>query len=50
MNCGITTTNFFVADTYNSTSWDNLYFPLPEGKWKIHHYSENNTKVYLIGM
>lgn len=39
-NCGITTDNFFIADTNDSTNWNSLKFPLPKPKyqWKIEGY------------
>ena len=46
MNTAITTDNFFIADTNNSTNWDTLKFPLPEGNWSI--FNVSNNKVTLI--
>jgi len=46
MNVGITIENNLVADTNNSQNWDDLRFPLPKGKWRIHSY--NRTEVTLI--
>ena len=33
-NCGVTTSNHFIADTNDSNFWDTLKFPLPEPKYK----------------
>ncbi len=40
MNCGITTSNNFIADTNDSTNFDSLKFPLPKPKyrWNISHF------------
>jgi hypothetical protein len=35
MNTGITTNNYFIADTNDSNNWDTIKFPLPKGIWKI---------------
>lgn len=48
MNVGVTVTNHLTADTNDSALWDEIMFPLPKGKWKIHSYSENNKLVTLI--
>jgi lysophospholipid acyltransferase (LPLAT)-like uncharacterized protein len=36
MNTAVTTDNYFVADTNDSTNWQKLKFPLPSGKWGIY--------------
>ena len=46
MNVGITKTNHLVADTNDSSNWDTIKFPLPEGKWSV--YSEQGDIVVLI--
>lgn len=51
MNTGIGTDkesgiNYFIADTNDSSNWDTLKFPLPEGKWDIH--SIDGKQVTLI--
>lgn len=40
MNCGITKSNCFIADTNDSKNWDTLSFPLPKPKtkWEIKSY------------
>lgn len=40
MNCGISDSNNFIADTNNSANFDTLKFPLPKPKyrWNISHY------------
>jgi len=48
MNCGITGDNHLIADTNDSTNWNVISFPLPNGKWRIHSYKNNNTIVVLI--
>ena len=35
MNCGVTLSNQFIADSNDSQNWNNLRFPLPSGKWVI---------------
>lgn len=35
MNVGVSTDNYLIADTNDSSNWDTLKFPLPEGKWVI---------------
>ena len=45
MNIGVTTNNYFIADTNDSAHWDTLKFPLPQGKWSI--YSVKDNKVIL---
>lgn len=45
MNVGVTTDNFFIADTNDSSNWDSLKFPLPEGKWNI--FSSNGKNIIL---
>lgn len=35
MNVAITTSNNLIADTNDSTNWNDLSFPLPKGQWKI---------------
>lgn len=47
MNVGITLDNYLVADTNNSVNWDTIKFPLPNGKWSIKTYKENNKIVVL---
>ena len=46
MNCGISTCNYFIADTNNSANWDTLNFPLPKPKykWNISHYKNKGDK------
>ena len=41
MNVGISTSNKLIADTNDSSNWDEIYFPLPKGKWlSLIHISE----------
>lgn len=35
MNAGITTTDYFVADTNDGADWRVLRVQLPKGKWSI---------------
>jgi len=35
-NCRVTHLGHFRADTNDPTNWDEIKFPLPDGKWKIH--------------
>ena len=55
MNCGISTCNYFTADTNNSANWATLKFPLPKPKykWNIKCYTGDidkpeKQKVILI--
>ena len=36
MNIAVTKDNFLIADTNDSSNWDTLKIPLPEGEWVIH--------------
>lgn len=46
MNSEITLKNNLIADTNDSSNWDTLKFPLPEGEWSI--YSKKGKIVTLI--
>lgn len=46
MNTSVTLDNHFVADTNDSSNWDELKFPLPKGEWKI--YNIKGKTVTLI--
>jgi hypothetical protein len=46
MNVGVSTCNHLIADTNDSSNWDTLKFPLPEGKWHI--YNVKGKIVTLI--
>jgi len=35
MNTGVSICNHFIADTNDSSNWDTIKFPLPQGKWSI---------------
>ena len=50
MNVGMSLSNDLIANTNDSSNWDNLRFPLPKPtyKWQIHSYEDDNKIVYLI--
>lgn len=48
MNTAITTDNFFIADTNDSSNWDTLKIPLPIGEWSIYSHSVKNGEVVLV--
>lgn len=50
MNIGITTDNFFIADTNYSKNWDTLKFPLPKGKWVLYKVIDNKVILKNIKM
>jgi len=41
MNASITTSNYFIADTNDSSNWDTLSISLPKGNWRIWSQKEN---------
>jgi hypothetical protein len=43
MNIGISKSNYFIADTNDSTNWDVIKFPLPKGKWSIHSIKDKTV-------
>lgn len=47
MNCGISDSNNFIADTNNSVNYDTLKFPLPKPKyrWNISHYENSGDNL-----
>lgn len=44
-NIAITESNCLVADTNDTSNWDSLTIPLPEGEWKI---SEQKGKIITL--
>ena len=47
MNVGVTLDNHLIADTNDSSNWDTLQFPLPDGHWSIYGYTNDNKIVIL---
>ena len=48
MNVGISTCNKLIADTNDSSNWDEIYFTLPNGKWSIENIDIESNLVTLI--
>jgi hypothetical protein len=46
MNAAVTVNNTFVADTNDSSNWQVIKLPLPEGKWNL--YSISGKSVTLL--
>lgn len=53
-NCGVSISNYFIADTNDGSNWDTLRFPLPKPKhkWQIKCYGgtigRKNNKQFVI--
>ena len=47
MNVGISTNNKLIADTNDSSNWDEIYFPLPKGKWNIENIDIQTNIIKL---
>lgn len=48
MNVGISTCNKLIADTNDSSNWDEIYFPLPKGEWNIENIDIQTNIIKLI--
>jgi len=48
MNVGISTSNKLIADTNDSSNWDEIYFPLPKGEWNIENIDIQTNIIKLI--
>jgi hypothetical protein len=48
MNVGISTSNKLIADTNDSSNWDEIYFPLPKGKWNIENIDVQTNIIKLV--
>ena len=48
MNVGISNSNKLIADTNDSSNWDEIYFPLPKGKWNIEKIDVQTNIIKLI--
>jgi hypothetical protein len=47
MNVGISTSNKLIADTNDSSNWDEIYFPLPNGEWNIENIDIQTNIIKL---
>lgn len=49
MNCAVTVSNHFIADTNDINNWDTLKFPLPEpkNKWEIYSYFNDTVEQQI---
>ncbi len=45
MNIGVTTDNYLIGDTNDSSNWDTMKMPLPKGKWEIKFTETKNSKT-----
>ena len=48
MNVAISTCNKLIADTNDSVNWDEIYFPLPKGKWNIENIDVQTNIIKLV--